>query len=52
VKYLVEKGADINIQDKNGKIPYQSAICDGFTEIGIFLKEIEHKMFEPGTNDK
>ena len=39
VKYLVDKGADINTRDREGSIPLQNAAIKGYLDIVIILVE-------------
>jgi len=43
VKLLLEKGADANAKDKDGKTPLDRALSEGHTEIVKLLREANAK---------
>ncbi|WP_300674584.1 ankyrin repeat domain-containing protein [Soonwooa sp.] len=49
-KYLVEKGADVTLAEKDGMRPYSIALEKGDQEMALYFKSIEPKEFHDFSN--
>ncbi|UKS27868.1 ankyrin repeat domain-containing protein [Paenibacillus sp. HWE-109] len=52
VKYLVERGADVTLAEKDGERPYTIAVSNKHTELADYLKSLEPAEFHNVENKK